>query len=42
MSYMAFSPTNLLKELNQREEFNRALELKNGKEAYAYLIDGAH
>ena len=38
MSYMPFSPTNLLKELNQRGEFNWALELKNGKEAYAYLM----
>lgn len=38
ISCVPFSPTNLLKELNQRGEFNWALELKNGKEAYAYLM----
>lgn len=35
---MPFSSQNLLRELNQRGEFNWALELKNGKEAYAFLM----
>lgn len=35
---MPFSPQNLLRELKQPGEFNWALELKNGKEAYAFLI----
>jgi hypothetical protein len=35
---MPFSSRNLLRELNQHGEFNWALELKNGKEAYAFLM----
>ena len=35
---MPFSSQNLLKELNQRGDFNWALELKNGKESYAFLM----
>jgi hypothetical protein len=35
---MPFSSQNLLAHLNQRGEFNWALELKNGKEAYAFLM----